>query len=240
MDFFKDRKVKKFAEKVAEKENTIFVFGSDTVTENFIKDLVRLEIGNKVALISDRDLLWVEDVKDQVTTLVEHRKDEYAKPQLYTTIGFSSAEKIIILHREGELVQSIVGQIKGVKSSTKIILIAQNAPPFIKYLSGAQRDRFVIVDNIYQVTSRLYNEMHLNLIRPAVITVPAPRKTFGSPADTLSVPNSVILRVSRKDEETGKDVLFPPNIVLEKSDRLMLYLLGGEDAVDSSFIKFFE
>jgi len=138
MSFFKDRKVKKFAEKVAERENTIFVFGSDIVTENFVKDLVNLGMGVRVALIAENDSLWIDEVEEEVTSLIEGRKEEYNKPQLYNTIGFKTAEKIIILHKDPGLVQSIVGQIKHVSEGLKIILIAQNAPPFIKYLSDSR------------------------------------------------------------------------------------------------------
>ncbi|OLS22714.1 MAG: hypothetical protein HeimC3_29880 [Candidatus Heimdallarchaeota archaeon LC_3] len=240
MGFFKDRKVKKFAEKVAERENTIFIFGSDIVTENFVKDLVNLGVGGRVALIAEEDSLWIDEVEEQITILVEKRKEEYDKPQLFNTISFSTAEKIIILHKDPGLVQSIVGQIKHVSHGLKIILIAQNAPPFIKYLSEAQRERFIIVDNIYQVTTKLYKEMKLNLVKPPIITVPVCERMFGMVAKDLEAPNSVLLRVVRKHEDTGKDELMSPKIRLKPSDRLMLYLLNDEATIDNEFIKFFE
>ncbi|MFW9930772.1 MAG: hypothetical protein ACFFD1_15395, partial [Candidatus Thorarchaeota archaeon] len=221
---FKDRKVKKFAEKVAEKENSIFVFGSDTITENFVRDLVHFGLGDKVALIADEERLWIEELENQLSILIEKRREEYDKAQLYNTIGFHTAEKIIILHKEATIVQSIVGQIKTVSKNLKIILIAQYAPPFIKYLSEAQRERFIIVDNIYQVTSKLYDEMKLNLVKPPIIIVPSNNRLIGSVADELSVPNSVTLRIVRKDEESGKDVLLSPKNKIKTYDRLMLYL----------------
>ena len=241
--FFKDRRVRKFAEKVAEHENTIFVFGSDTVTENFIRDLIELGLGNKVALIAEKDMLWIDEVGEEVTKLVEERKEEYNKKQIYETIGFQSAEKIIILHKDPTLVQSIIGQIKDISAGPKgpkIILIAQKAPPFDRYLSESQRERFIIVDNIYQVTTKLYNEMKLDLVKPPIITVPVSRKMFGKTAQELDIPNSVILRVVRKDEDTGKDVLLSVTAVLKPLDRLMLYLLDGEQSKNTNFLKFFD
>ncbi|MHA2339571.1 MAG: hypothetical protein ACXACX_19875 [Candidatus Hodarchaeales archaeon] len=240
MGFFKDRKVKKFAEKVAERENAIFVFGSDIVTENFVKDLVNLGMGSRVALIAENDSLWIEDVEEELSVLIEKRKEEYNQPHLYNTIGFTTAEKIIILHKDPGLVQSIVGQIKHVSEGLKIILIAQNAPPFIKYLSEAQRDRFIIVDNIYQVTTKLYNEMRLNLVKPPIVTVPVSHRMLNSVADDLKIPNAILLRVVRKNEETGKEELISNNNKLKRLDRLMVYLLQGETSIDNEFIKFFE
>ena len=241
--FFKDRRVRKFAEKVAEHENTIFVFGSDTVTENFIRNLINLGLGNKVALIAEKDMLWIDDVEEEVTKLVEERKEEYNKKQLYETIGFHTAEKIIILHKDPALVQSIIGQIKNINTESKgpkIILIAQNAPPFVRYLSESQRERFIIVDNIYQVTTKLYNEMKLDLVKPPIITVPISKNMYGKTAQELEIPNSIILRIVRKDEDTGKDTLLSITAVLKPLDRLMLYLIEGEKSINTNFLKFFD
>ena len=63
---------------------------------------------------------------------------------------------------------------------------------------------------------------------------------FGKTAQELDIPNSVILRVVRKDEDTGKDVLLSVMAVLKPLDRLMLYLLDGEQSINNNFLKFFD
>ena len=121
----RDRKVKQFAKTVTEKQNSIFVFGSNVLTGEFIYDLIEIGLGNKVALIADDDREWIEDVEEKITVLVEKKYEKYQERQLYDLIGFSTAEKIIILH-DNELVQYIINNIEDIShSDVKIILVSQ-------------------------------------------------------------------------------------------------------------------
>ena len=84
----RDRKVKKFAKEVSEKQNSIFVFGSGSLAEEFIADLIRLGLGTKVALIAEDEKSWMDDLPDEVTCLIEQRMDKYKDRKLYDLTGF--------------------------------------------------------------------------------------------------------------------------------------------------------
>ncbi len=225
----RNRKVKQFAKTVSEKNNSIFVFGSNVLTGEFIYDLLELGLGNKVALIADDDREWIEDVREKITVLVEKKHEKYQERQLYDLIGFSTAEKIIILH-DNELVEYIINNIEDIShSDVKIILVSQYAPAFVKYLSQAQKDKFVITDNVYSITADLYNLMGLPLTQPPVITVPVPEKHIGKKFDDLGIKQSKILRVQRTID--GKVTNLPPENIFKKHDLVMVYLYDGEESI---------
>ena len=71
----RDRKVKQFAKTVSEKKNSIFVFGSNVLTGEFIYDLLELGLGSKVALIADDDREWIDDVREKITVLIEKKHE---------------------------------------------------------------------------------------------------------------------------------------------------------------------
>lgn len=234
----RDRKVKQFAKTVTEKQNSIFVFGSNRLTGEFIYDLIEIGLSSKVALIADDDREWIEDVREKITVLVEKKHEKYQEPQLYDLIGFSTAEKIIILH-DNELVQYIINNIEDLShSNVKIILVSQFAPAFVKYLSQAQKDKFVITDNVYSITADLYNLMGLPLTQPPVITVPVPAKHIGKKFADLGITKSKILRIQRPTGD-DKTVNLPPNNVFKAQDSVMVYLFDGEDSI-REIIKAFE
>ena len=128
MGWFKRRQVRKFAEKAVEQQNEMFVFGSNIFTEAFIDNLIEIGAQSKVALISDKKLAWIDEVKDEINVLYEERLEEYGKRNLYETIGFTNAKKVIILHEDPIIIQNIMSFISSVE--LKAILLAQFAPPF--------------------------------------------------------------------------------------------------------------
>ena len=225
----RDRKVKQFAKIVSEKQNSIFVFGSNMLTGEFIYDLIEIGLGSKVALISDEEREWIDDVKEKITVLIEKKHEKYQERQLYDTIGFSTAEKIIILH-DNELVQYIINNVEDIShSNVKIILVSQLAPPFVKYLSQAQKAKFVITDNVHSITADLYNMLGLPLTQPPVITVPVSQRHVGKKFDELKISKSKILRIQRTID--GKTVLLPPENTFKANDLVMVYLFEGEDSL---------
>lgn len=234
----RDRKVKKFAKEISEKQNSIFVFGSGSLAKEFIFDLIKLGLGNKVALIADEERDWIEDIEESITILIENRIEKYKERKLYSLIGFSTAEKIIILHEKNDLVQYIINNVDDI-SSVNIIMVSQNAPPFVKYLSQAQRDKFIITDNVHSITANLYRVMGLPLDQPPVITVPVSRKYVGKTGLELDneLKKSKLLRVERTIAK--KQVLLPPENSLKENDNAMLYLLEGEESI-KEVIKLFE
>ena len=228
----RDRKVKKFAKEVSEKQNSIFVFGSGSLAEEFLADLIQLGLADKVALIAEEDKSWIDDLEDQVTVLIETKIDKYKDRKLYDLIGFSLAEKIIILHEKTELVQYIINNVEDISSSdVQIILVSQYAPPFVKYLSQAQREKFIITDNVHSITADLYSLLGLSLEQPPIITVPVSKKFIGKNGKELDseLTKSKILRIER--EINGEHILIPPDNVLMGKDLIMLYLYEGENSI---------
>lgn len=229
--FGRDRKVKKFAKEISEKQNSIFVFGSGTLSKQFVHDLIALGLGDKVALIAEEDREWIDDLPDDVSALVETKIEKYQERKLYELIGFSTAEKIIILTENSELVQAIINNIDNI-NDVNIIMISESAPPFIKYLSQAQRDKFIITDNVHSITADLYNLMGLPLNQPPVITVPIIKEFIGKTGLELDaiLKKSKILRIERVKDDKQK-ILLPIENVLNEEDLIMVYLLEGEESI---------
>ncbi|MHA1170249.1 MAG: hypothetical protein ACTSRU_20675, partial [Candidatus Hodarchaeales archaeon] len=232
MSFFKKRRVKKFAQQVAEKECTIFVFGSDIYAEILVERLVEMGVKDKVALISDKNMLWIEELEDEITVLVEEREEEYGKPLIYSTVGFNLAEKIIILHSDQKMIQNILSFVKS-GEDTKIILLSQHAPPFVHYLSRAKKGQIIISDDIENIVTQLYELLDLNLTKPPVIDVPAPKGMIGMPADVFKISGVELLKILRD----GK--IYPLENRVIKGDRLLIYLYNGEGSV-KNYITFSE
>jgi hypothetical protein len=223
--FFKKRRVRKFAEKAVEQRNTIFVFGSNVFTEAFIDKLIEIGAHSKVALISDKKLVWVEEVKEKVNILIEENKEEYGKRNIYETIGFHNAEKVIILHEDPVIIQDIMSYISN--EDLKVILLAQFAPPFVQYLAGQKKGQILIVDNLFQIVRELYEQMNLSLSKPPVISIPIPKSRISKPVNDLNIDKVKVIKILR---ESAKKRILPLDEITEEGDRLLLYL---EDPIDS-------
>lgn len=229
MSFFRRRRVRKFAEKAVEKQNDIFVFGSNIFTEAFIDQLIQIGAQSKAALISDKKLNWIEEVKEEINVLYEGQKEEYSKRNLYETIGFQNAEKVIILHEDPLIIQNIMSFVSD-DEELKVILLAQFAPPFVQYLSGQKKGQIIIVDNLNQIVNELQQQMNLPLVKPPVISIPVPKSRLSKPVDDLDIPDVRVLNILRED---SKHKIFPLNQPTQENDRLLLYLEEPEKSLKS-------
>jgi hypothetical protein len=228
MAFFRRRRVRKFAEKALEQQNSIFVFGSNIFAEAFIDRLIQIGAHSKVALISDKKLAWIEEVKEEVNVLYESQQEEYAKRNLYETIGFQYAEKVIILHEDPVKIQNIMAFISN--DELKVILLKQFAPPFVQYLSGQKQGQIIIVDNLNQIVNELYQQMNLQLVKPPVISIPVPKSRINRPIDDLDIPGVRFLNILRED---SKERIFPLDQPTQENDRILLYLEDSENSLKS-------
>ncbi len=227
MGFFKRRRIRKFAEKAVEQQNSIFVFGSNIFAEAFIDQLIQIGAQSKLALISDKKLNWIEEVKEEINVLYEEQREEYAKRNLYETIGFQNAEKVIILHEDPLIIQNIMSFVSD-NEGLKVILLAQFAPPFVQYLSGQKQGQIIIVDNIKQIVNGLYQHMKLPLAKPQVISIPVPKSKLFKPVDDLQIPDVRVLNILRED---SKNKIFPLDQPTQENDRLLLYLEDPEKSL---------
>ncbi len=226
MAFFRRRRVRKFAEKAVEQQNDIFVFGSNIFAEAFIDRLIQIGAHSKVALISDKKLAWIEEVKEEINVLYEEQKEEYAKRNLYENIGFQNAEKVIILHDDPVVIQNIMAFISN--DDLKVILLKQFAPPFVQYLSGQKQGQIIIVDNLNQIVNELYKQMNLPLVKPPVISIPVPKSRINKPVDDIHIPGVRVLNILRED---SKERIFPLDQPTQENDRLLLYLEDSENSL---------
>ncbi len=229
MSFFRRRRVRKFAEKTLESKNSIFVFGSNVFTEAFIEKLIDIGAQAKVALISDKKLAWVEERKELINVLIEERKEEYSKRNLYETIGFHNAEKIIIIHEDPVIIQDIMSFISG-EEDLKVIILAQFAPPFVRYLSGQKKGKIIIVDNLFEIVRELYRQMNLPLSKPQVISIPIPSSWKSKNLTDLAIPYVKILNILRDDPKKKIFLLDEP---LKDNDRLLIYLEDPNESLKS-------
>ena len=228
MGWFKRRQIRKFAEKTVEHQNDIFVFGSNIFTEAFIDNLIEIGAEGKVALISDKKLAWIEEVKSKINVLYEEKSEEYGKRNLYETIGFSQAKKVIILHEDPIIIQNIMSFISS--DELKAILLAQFAPPFVHYLSGQKQGQILIVDNLFQIVRKLYEEMNLPLVKPPVIAIPVPERFKQNNLLDLRIPKVKLLNILREDSDQR---IFPLDEPIQDNDKLLLYLEDSENSLKS-------
>ncbi|MHA1978422.1 MAG: hypothetical protein ACW98F_05225 [Candidatus Hodarchaeales archaeon] len=226
MGFFKKRRVRKFAEKAVEQQSDFYVFGSNDFTEAFIDQLIQIGAESKVSLISDIKLNWIEEVKAHINVLYEETPEEYAKRNLYETLGFQNAKKVIILHEDPVIIQNIMSYVTG--GDKQVIILAQFAPPFVKYLSGQKPGQIIIVNNLFQIVNELYARMALPLVRPPVIAIPVPPKLINSNLSLVNIPKVRILRILR---EGYKKKLLPLELPLQEKDRLLLYLEDSQESL---------
>ena len=96
-------------------------------------------------------------------------------------------------------------------------------------LSQAQRDRFIITDNVFSITAELYKTLNLGLEQPPIITVPIPKTLASNSATNILLKKSKILRLQRKIDD--KIELISSSNAMKEGDLIMLYLFEGEDSI---------
>ncbi len=226
MGIFKKRRVRKFAEKAVEQQSEFYVFGSNDFAEAFVDQLISIGAENKVSLISNKKLAWIEEAKEHINVLYEEVLEEYAKRNLYETLGFHNAKKVIILHEDPVIIQNIMSYVTG--SDLQVILLTQFAPPFVQYLAGQRPGQILIVNNLSQIVHELYDKMKLPLSKPPLISIPVPKKLLTHDLTTIKIPKVRVLRILR---EEYKKKLLPLDFPVQENDRLLLYLEDSQESL---------
>ena len=78
--------------------------------------------------------------------IVENSK-EFEKHNLYETIGFKNASRIMILTEDIQLNQNILTNIRRVRPDVEIILLSQFSPPFV-FSDLVSDENLVIIDDL--------------------------------------------------------------------------------------------
>jgi hypothetical protein len=225
--FRQKKKFKKFAEDVSEateqRLDIIYVLGFNEIAERFVGRLIELGAENRIAIISPKELLWMSELPEAIKVLIEEREEEFLKPGMYEAIGFSNAEKIVILLEDPKIIQSILNHVRA-QTDAEIIMLSRFAPQFVKYISRTQKEaRVRIVEDVRPIARELLEFFEVDISFPPVYSIPVDKEWIGLITADLKIPGCVILKIER---EIGDKVEFitPQGQKLQDGDKIVLYI----------------
>ena len=212
-------RIQKFADSLHAKTNVIYVFGTSIYAESFIKQMIKLGFSDRVVLVAERSLIWVEDVSNQCDTLIEENIEEFDKANLYDIIGFENADKILVLTEDPTMNQNIITYTRERNKTAEIVVLARFAPSFIRtlqaYVEGIQ-----IIDDIGAITRDLVESLSLEIGFAPTFWVPTPSTYVGELGSTMTtdIKGIEVLKV----EHNGQ--MLNPDSIISKGDKLLLYV----------------
>ncbi|MFX0091745.1 MAG: hypothetical protein ACFFBD_08275 [Candidatus Hodarchaeota archaeon] len=216
---FKKRTIKRFAEEISQRANSIFIFGHNQYSEAFVSHLIETGAAEKVAIISTKRLLWIEEAKENnISTLIEEREEEYRKETLYRLIGFDSAEKVFILFETPKMIEYVLSGVRSQTKTADIFILSRFAPPFMIYLSRTREEKIYIIDDVEAIARVLLDELELELTSAPVVEIPVPKSMVGKTASEISLTDSDILKIIRDN------TLLSPKNALREGDYLLIFL----------------
>ncbi len=222
--FFKST-TEKFAEKVESKEKVIYIFGASIFSEDIVQEMVSMALTEKIALISEKDLLWVKETsKKGIDVLIEEKKEEFERSELYKTIGFKNAEKILILSEDKVLNQNIFLHVRKQNPNVGIVMLERLSPPFIEAIGGPVANLQILKD-VDAVTRDLILSLSLEVSYAPVLWMQAPPSFVGEKGTIIKdvVSGIEVLKIKR-----GNDLIDPSTKILRK-DQLLLYIHDEKD-----------
>jgi hypothetical protein len=212
-------RVQKFADSVRAKNSVIYVFGTSIYAETFIKQMLQLGFSERVVLLAERALIWVEEVSGQCTTLIEENLEEFSKSNLYDIIGFDNAEKILVLTEDPTVNQNIITFTRERNKDAEIVVLARFAPSFIRtlqaYVEGIQ-----IIDDIGAISRDLVQSLSLEVGFAPTFWVPAPKSYIGERGDAMTsdIEGIEVLKIEHETQ------LLDPEALISPGDKLLLYV----------------
>jgi len=211
-------KVGIFSSTVKEKQISVFIFGSNEFARAFVEHLIEAGAGDTVALIADESRLWIEELEDTISVLIQDKTKDYRSEKLYRSLRFENAEKVIILFEDGALIQDVMS---GVRSQTnaQVITLQRFAPTFLTYVARLKGENTTIVDDIHPIVQRLISSIEIDIERPPVIQIPASKHIQGKSADSFKFDDLNVVGIAKAD---GSIVL--PDNIIEEHDKLLIYL----------------
>ncbi|MFX0114687.1 MAG: hypothetical protein ACFFB3_09070 [Candidatus Hodarchaeota archaeon] len=211
-------KVGKFSEAIEEKKVSVFIFGSNEFAREFVEHLIEAGAADTVALIAEEERLWVEEVEDTITVLVQEKKRDYKSIKLYRSLGFEHAEKVIILFEDGELIQDVMSGVRS-QTSAQVITLQRFAPPFLTYVSRLKGENITIVDDVNPIVQRLIGSIEIDIERPPIIQIPISEHLIGKEANSFKFDDLTVIGLAKAD---GSIIL--PDQTIEEGDQLLIYL----------------
>lgn len=173
MSFFTKPKVKKFADKVAAKPSMIYIFGSNRLTEMLLNKLMSLGMGVRTALIAEKKQLWIEQLPEEINTLILDDPEELKSDTLYEIIQFNNASKIISLVEDPDLCGNLLTRVRKVNPEVELLLLSNNKPPFLD-LSTGRFEKVEVIKDTTAILRELTGKLALGYQRPDVISLTLP------------------------------------------------------------------
>jgi hypothetical protein len=221
------RDVEKFRDKVKSRDNVTFVFGSTIYAERFCHQMV-FEHGYEehIALISDQEYLWVQNIAGLLDTYTMKNLNEFEKDNFYKMIEFKNAKRIMLLSDNVERNQAILTNIRGVRPDVPIFILSQYTPAFLES-KLVEDENIHVIDDLDETNRGLVTSLSLDIVYPDCTEVNVPRRYVGRTAEyiTKDTPGVEVLAIRRPDidVEGGSWRIIFPNEKLQRTDRILCY-----------------
>ncbi|MHA1990780.1 MAG: hypothetical protein ACW98A_07415 [Candidatus Hodarchaeales archaeon] len=221
------RDVEKFRDKVKSRDNVTFVFGSTIYAERFCHQMV-FEHGYEeyIALISDQEYLWVQNIAGLLDTYTMKNLNEFEKENFYKMIEFKNAKRIMLLSDNVERNQAILTNIRGVRPDVPIFILSQYTPAFLES-KLVEDENIHVIDDLDETNRGLVTSLSLDIVYPDCAEINVPRRYVGRSAEyiTKDTPEVEVLAIRRPDidVEGGSWKIVMPNEKLQRTDRILCY-----------------
>ncbi|WP_455141632.1 hypothetical protein [Candidatus Hodarchaeum mangrovi] len=215
--------IMRFKDKVNTKKDVTYVFGSSRSAEQFLFEMVnQYGYEDKVALIADADLLWIRKLRSQMDIYIEQNLKEFEKPNLYETIGFANARRVMILSDSIELNQNILTHVRNVRPDIEIILLSQYAPIFV-FSDLVKDNNLIVIEDLDMTIQGLVYSLSLDIGFPPTVEIDVPRTHLGATGIqmTSDLVKQKVLLIKRKNQ------ILPPDEILKPGDRIIIYFYSN-------------
>jgi len=220
LSVFLKPKLERFADRVNAKPKMIYIFGSNDLTRNLVRNLISLGFGPMTALIAEKSYYWIEALGPQVDLLILDVPEELKVETLYQKVTFKNAIKIVILIDDPELSQHVLVNVRKVNPDAPIIVLSQYKPPIID-LVGEHVQGIQIINDIETIVGEIIRRLALGFDYAPVIEAYAPEEYIGKSFEDLEYDFNYKVKVL--GVKRGDQILQQTRI--EKNDRIILYLL---------------
>ena len=221
------RDIEKFRDKVNNHKEITYVFGSTIYAEQFCQQMV-FEYGfeEHIALISDSNFLWVENIAGLMDTFIIKNPDEFEKSNFYKVLTFKNAKRVMILTDNIGRNQAILTNVRAVRPDVPIFILSQYTPSFVENKLVEDTNLHVIED-LEATNEGLVKSLSLDITYPDCTEINVPRTFVGKTGEHITAESAGIevLAIRRPDIDAGegKWLLLPPTEKLQRTDRILCY-----------------
>ena len=221
------RDIEKFRDKVNNHKELTYVFGSTIYAEQFCQQMV-FEYGfeEHIALVSDNNFLWVENIAGLMDSYIIKNPDEFEKINFYKIITLKNAKRIMILTDNIGRNQAILTNIRSVRPDVPIFILSQYTPSFIENKLVEDPNLYVIED-LEATNEGLVKSLSLDITYPDCTEINVPRTFVGKTGEQITAESAgvEVLAIRRPDIDAGegKWILLSPTEKLQRTDRILCY-----------------